>query len=190
MGRGRVSGTMLLICALAFVLQLTAGCAARRGSWSEGWYSEPLRLAGPEGQQTLQLRYRPGELPAGWRLAAAPPGDVAFYNADQGATMYSDSSCGARYEDAPLAVLLNHLLFGFTEVETVSEEELTLAARAGLLRVASSRLDGGPVQLAATVTKNGPCVFDLVYVGPPQSFDAVEGDYRAFLEGLEVEFLR
>jgi hypothetical protein len=181
---------MLLVCAAALSVQVTVGCAARRGSWSNGWYSEALHFKGPGGQQTLQLRYRPGELPASWQLASAPPGDVAFYNPDRGATMYSDSSCASRYEDAPLAVLLNHLLFGFTEVETVSEEEATLADRAALLRVASARLDGVPVQLAATVTKNGPCVFDLVYVGPPHSFEGIEVDYRAFVRGLEVEFLR
>ena len=120
----------------------------------------------------------------------SPPGDISYYHPELRATIYSDTSCGSRYDDAPLMVLLNHLLFGFTEVEMLTEEESTLSGRAALMRVARAQLDGVPVQLAAMVTKNGPCVFDLVYLSPPQSFPAGLNDYNNFYKGLSVEYQR
>jgi len=181
-------GAVLLAGFLALTALLLLGCPAKRGSWSDGWYSQDLKLAGPTGQQELQLRYQPGRLGTAWQEGTSPPGDIAYFNPELGATIYSDSSCGSRYDDAPLMVLLNHLLFGVTEVEMLREEEPTLSGRAALMRVARARLDGVPVQLAATVTKNGPCVFDLVYLSPPQSFAAGLDDYTVFYSGLAVEY--
>jgi len=181
-------GAVLLALFLVLTALLLVACPAKRGSWSDGWYRQDLSLKGPGGQQKMQLRYQLGQLAAPWQEGASPPGDVSYFNPELGATIYSDSSCGSRYDDAPLIVLLNHLLFGFTEVEILAEEESSLAGRASLSRTATARLDGVPVQLAATVTKNGPCVFDLVYLSPPRSFAAGLDDYTAFYSGLAVEY--
>ena len=186
----RSLSALLAAAAAAAALFVLLGCPAKRGHWSDGWYSEEIKLEGPAGQQTLDLRYHLGELAAPWQRGASPHGDISYFHPTLGATIYSDSSCGTRYEDAPLVVLLNHLLFGFTEVKTLREEESSLASRAALLRVATARLDGVPVQVAATVTKNGPCVFDLVYLSPPHSFAAGLDAYAAFADGLSVEYSR
>ncbi len=179
---------VLHVCALLVALLVLPACPAKRGSWSDGWYEEKITIKDPAGNHKISLRYQPGALAAPWQEATTRPGDISFYNPDLRATIYSDSSCGSRYEDAPLRILLNHLLFDFTEVETVEETEATLAGRASLFRISTAQLDGVPVQLAVTITKNGPCVFDLVYVSPVESFAAGLGDYTAFSSGLAVEY--
>jgi hypothetical protein len=187
--RARRTGTALT--ATLLVLTVTScllSCAATRGRWSGGWYSEQLSLKGGGQSKRIELRYHPGTPGDSWITSTSAASDVAFYNEGLGATMYADSSCGARYEDAPLVVLLNHLLFGFTEVKVSAEYERELAGRASLTREASARLDGVPIEVAATVTKNGPCVFDLVFVGAPGSLQMAKEQHQSFLSGLTVEY--
>ncbi len=185
--RGPLRSVLLFATATA-VSVITLSCATTQGLWANGWYSEQLHLKEAGGSKTIELRYQPGELGAGWQESPSATGDIALYSQELGATIYADSSCGSRYEDAPLPVLLNHLLFGFTEVELSDERDRDLAGRASLTREASARLDGVQVEVAATVTKNGPCVFDLVFIGPPGSLRNGESHYEQFLSGLTVEY--
>jgi len=179
---------LLAVCVLLLALLVLPGCGPKRGGWTDGWYQEEIQIKGPGGSRTVAMRYQLGDLSATWQEATTRPGDISFYNPDLRATIYSDSSCGSRYEDAPLQVLLNHLLFDFTDVETVEETQATLSGRASLLRISTAKLDGVPVQLAATITKNGPCVFDLVYMSPVESFAEGIADYNNFSSGLVVEY--
>jgi len=179
---------VLLLASVTAVSTSMISCATTQGRWADGWYSEQLQLKEAGGSKKIELRYQPGELGAGWQATPSATGDIAFYSQDLGATIYADSSCGSRYEDAPLQVLLNHLLFGFTEVELHDERSRDLAGRAALTRHGTARLDGVQVEMAATVTKNGPCVFDLVFIGPPGSLNAGEAHLEHFLSGLTVEY--
>lgn len=179
---------VLALATLTVVSAVMLSCTATRGRWADGWYSEQLLLKGAGSSKKLELRYHPGELGSSWLESPSAAGDVAFYSEDLGATIYADSSCGARYEDAPLPVLLNHLLFGFTEVQLNDERDSLLAGRASLTREATARLDGVQVEVSATVTKNGPCVFDLVFIGPPGSLQEGHSHYETFLSGLAVEY--
>ena len=168
-----------------------ASCAtAPRGQWVEGWFVQDLRVEGPTGTERYQVAYRAGKLRGSWEPAAAPPGDFAFYSGSLGATIYADSSCGKRYEDAPLTVLINHLLFGFSELETESQEEVVLSGRAGLERISTGRMDGVQVQVDLTVIKKGPGVFDLALIASPEQFLAARTDYESFRDAFAAEIRR
>ncbi len=160
------------------------------GRWSNGWWVRPVHVEGPESKHIVGLRYRAGDLGRGWSEASAPPGDFAYYNSSLGATVYADTSCGKRYDDAPLTVLSNHLTMGFEDVEIVAQTELELSGRAALERIATGGLDGVDVGLASSVVKKGPCVFDLILVSAPSSFEAALRDYRRFRDGFDAEFDR
>ena len=136
------------------------------------------------------MSYRAGALEAPWTPARDFTADFSFYNSGIGATIYGDTSCGKRYEDAPLTVLINHLVLGFTDVATVSQQERELAARGAMERVATGSLDGVTVSLALTVLRKGPCVFDLVLISPPDGFESSLTDYRAFVDGFEARVRR
>ncbi|MBJ94811.1 MAG: hypothetical protein CMP23_10120 [Rickettsiales bacterium] len=183
------SSVRLLLAALSLTAVLWAlSCANTRGSIKDGWYTQNLRLEGKQGPTLLELRYRPGSPGADWESSSSPTADLAWYSSQQQATLYSDSSCGARYEDAPLSALLQHLLFGFTDVELNEPVERSLSARAALTREGSARLDGVPVDIAVSVTKNGPCVFDLVFIGAPGSLTEGQASYQNFITGMQVEY--
>jgi len=184
-----VRRALLTAAAVALLAAPLAGCAtARSAGWVGSWWVQSVSIRHPDGSTGAQeVRYRAGDLGSGWEDGPAPPGDFAFYNPSLGATVYADTSCGRKYDDAPLHVLSNHLTMGFEDVERRSQTELELSGRAGLERLSAARLDGVPVSLATTVIKKGPCVFDLVLVSTQDGFERSLEDYRRFRDGFDAE---
>ncbi len=131
---------------ILLIAALLAGCATTGSSsgMKDGWFVKGVELEGPKGRGSVTLRYT-AAMPRGWEPGMTPPGDFAFYNPDLGATLYADTSCGKRYHDAPLNVLANHLVMGFSDLEDVEQVDLMLDDRAALERTASGTLDGVPV---------------------------------------------
>lgn len=169
---------------------LLGGCATSRGGWVDNWWVQTVQVKGPQGAYEMEVRYRAGGTGSDWEEGPAPPGDFSFYNRRLAATIYADSSCGSKYQDAPLVILSNHLTMGFDDVELDRETELTLSDRAGLERVSTGSLDGVGVALATTVLKKGPCVFDMVLIAAPDRFDDALRDYRHFRDGFDAETRR
>jgi hypothetical protein len=169
---------------------LLAGCATTSGSrMQDGWFSRSVDLEGPMGTGSVNVRYT-ATMPRGWQEGMTPPGDFAFYSPELGATLYADTSCGKRYHDAPLNILANHLVMGFADLVDVEQTEFMLDGRAALERTASGTLDGVPVTLGLTVLKNGPCVFDLIYVGHPDHRDEGLAAFRTFRDGFKARIDR
>jgi hypothetical protein len=179
------------VLAASLLLLALPGCAttgSSRGSLNkDGWFAQNVDLEGPDGRGSVRVLYTAAH-PKGWQAGMTPPGDFAFYNPALGASLYADTSCGKRYQDAKLTVLANHLVMGFADLHDVDEQELMLDGRAALERTASGTLDGVPVALGLTVLKNGPCVFDLVYIGHPDHRDEGLTAFRAFRDGFQARF--
>jgi hypothetical protein len=181
---------VLVSLATTALLLLASGCATTNGSFKAGWFTRTIHLEGPAGRSSQTLRYRTGPAQAGWGIGPAPPGDFAYYNASLGATVYADSSCGKKYDDSPLTVLSNHLTMGFEDVEQVDQSAGELSGRGSLERISKANLDGVPVMLATTVVKKDICVFDLILIARPDSFEAALADYRSLRDGFEARFER
>ncbi len=174
------------LVAAAFAFACGGPQTSARAEYRDGWWS---RAVG-EGDRKLLVSYRGGDMTSEWATARDHAADFSFYNPRLGATIYGDTSCGKRYEDAPLTVLINHQVMGFTDVETVSQTDQELSARGALERIATGRLDGVAVSLGLTVIRKGPCVFDLVLIAPAAGFDEGLADYRAFVSGFEARVRR
>ena len=97
---------------------------------------------------------------------------------------------GKKYDDSPLTVLSNHLTMGFEDVEQVDQSAGELSGRGSLERISKANLDGVPVMLATTVVKKDICVFDLILIARPDSFEAALADYRSLRDGFEARFER
>jgi len=173
---------------LVTALLLVSGCVTTSGGWVDGWWVRPVVIEGPSGRSERTLRYRTDSPSAAWQPGDTPPGDYAFYSPRYGATIYADSSCGKKFDDAPLSVLSNHLTMGFEDVETIEENESMLSDRSSLERLSSGALDGVPVRLATTVVKKGVCVFDVILVSSPRHFDSALADYRNLRDGFEAQY--
>src|SRR5947209_19114804 len=77
------------------------------------------------------VRYRVGEVTAGWKQVSLPENDLAFVSTNSPHSLAINATC-ENFEDAPLDVLTGHLLMGFTDRKV-------LAQRTGPLDVRDAR---------------------------------------------------
>jgi len=126
----------------------------------------------------LEGRYAVEAPSDGWAVVKAGGADRAFYNEALGASIYTDSNCGPRFDEAHAAILATELLAGLRDVQTVRDEPLALAGRTGVLRVHTGTLDGVPVQVALGVLNRDACTYDFALVAPPERFDAAYSAYE------------
>ncbi len=156
-----------LVLVLGVSLAFIQGCGARRSA---------ARL---EGSYTLG---DPGE---GWDRVRPGGADQAWHNRALGATLYADSNCGERFDDAALARLHDSLLGGVAG-DPLREEVRTVDGREALLRVFDGAVDGVPIRVGALILKKDVCTYDLVYIAPPDRFDAGLSGFEAMIAAFRA----
>ena len=132
-------------------------------------------------------QYLTGEPEGSWQPVEPGSADRAWFNAQDGAAMYTDSNCGRRYSDDSLERMLSHLTSGIAEGEPLSETRLQLADRAALVRTWQARLDGVPIQVGAMVLKRNNCIYDALIIAPESAFEQNWSDFQRVINGFEVE---
>jgi hypothetical protein len=128
--------------------------------------------------------YRVGQPGDGWRPQSAGSADHAWVHRDISGTIYTSSACGKRYEDGRLEDLARHLTFGIARGDAIRVEHTRLDDRAALLSVWQGALDGIAVQVGTVVTKKNACLYDLLYLAPPQHFDTGWPDFIQVMDGF------
>lgn len=159
--------TRLLLAALA--LALLPACASK--------HRQARKL---EGQ------YAVGEPASGWQRVKPGSADHAWFSSDLSASIYTDSNCGSRYDDRSLEALADSVGFGMVMGEPILQEARSIDGREGLVRTADGRLDGVGFRLGVAVLKKDACVYDLVLVSPPSTFDQAWADFEQVLAGFQA----
>lgn len=131
--------------------------------------------------------YELGELP-GWERIKDPGGaDYAWTKTELGASIFADSNCGPRYEDAKLEDLVEKQLAGLQDGDALASEQLTLSERDALRTRHLGRLDGIPVELGTTVLKKHFCTYDVVLIAPRgPAFEQAWADYVSATDGFRT----
>jgi hypothetical protein len=138
-------------------------------------------------RQQAEIRYGLGALPAAWKPGEASGGaDYSWFNRDLYATIYTDASCGDRFQDGALRDLLTHLTAGMAQGAPLREEALRLDSRDALLRVYDVELDGVALRMGAAVTIQAPCTYDLVYLAPRDRFEEGWADFVGLVSGFDA----
>lgn len=128
--------------------------------------------------------YRLGPLGPGWERHSSDA-DVAFYDPALDAMIMVNSECPAEH-DAPLRVAANTLLLGFTDRQTLGEESVYLSGREALHRRLRAKLDGVPLTLDLFVLKKDECLYDLVYLAPPDAPARGDADFERLVAGFDT----
>ena len=132
------------------------------------------------------VRYRIGELPAGWQQVRLEGNDLAFLSKGSGHSLAINATCEDT-DDPTLPVLTRHLLMGFTARTTLDEQTVTLDGREGLRSHVTARLDGVPVELLLLVLKKNGCVYDFTYLSPQGKFEEQRSAFEGLVAGFQVE---
>lgn len=158
---------------LAILPTFLVGCA-HQGGYSGDFYTK------------RGVQYYVGGVPAGWRLMDFMGNDIAFVAEDSQHLIAVNATC-EEYEDAPLKVLTQHLLMGFTERKVVNEELRTLQEREALYSRYLAKMDGVPRELMLVVLKKDGCVYDFIYISPPGRFEEKLATFEEILKRFRTE---
>lgn len=121
----------------------------------------------------------------GWQIMEPLPGaDLAVRDVQSDAHMAVSASCPER-ERGPLPALVQHLFFGLRDVERLHEERIMVDGAVGINAVIKASWEGRPVQIRSVVIQRKGCLYDLIYVAPPETFAVRSADFDAFLGGWQ-----
>ncbi len=158
----------------ALVIALSCGCG-----WGCGHTSSLQDGVLHKGGVSVRF----GPVPAGWTSITVQGADVAYRDeADEGSVLF-DVRCHDRDDDAPLPSLTEHLIMGTTARDVQREDTIPFDGREALHTLMTAKLDGVPMQYDLYVMKKDGCVYDLVYVAPPDRFAAGSASFERFATG-------
>ena len=125
-------------------------------------------------------------VPAGWQQISVDRASLAYRDDPHDASVLVNARCGAKDGDAPLLALTNHLLMGTTGREVIAEETLPFDAREALHTRLSAKLDGVPRSFDIFVLKKDGCVYDFVFVAPPDQVGLGAPAFEEFVRGFHT----
>lgn len=125
-------------------------------------------------------------VPAGWIMTHDAQADLTLKHRDGRHAMLVNASCGPARQRGPLAALARHLLSGLRERSVVTREDVSVNGQVARHAVIDGRMGdtGEPVRLELYVMRDERCLYDFLYVAPPEAFDAE----RPAFERLVREF--
>ncbi len=125
------------------------------------------------------------QLPAGWQVVPDGRADLALSRREAPGGMLVNATCDGREPERTLEVLTLHLLFGLKERQILARAEVQVNEQPAERTVFEGRsAEGGPVQGEAYVIKVADCVYDLLYVSPPEFFEQGRPDFDRFVRSL------
>jgi hypothetical protein len=130
--------------------------------------------------------FRLSPTPATWKRVALPAADLAFRDLAHEGSILVNSRCTTADRDAPLLSLTEHLIIGTTDRRITREETVPFDAREARHTLLRARLDGVPMEYDIFVLKKDGCVFDLVYVAPPDAAGGGAADFEQFVRGFHT----
>jgi hypothetical protein len=123
---------------------------------------------------------------AGWEQLDAGDAVLAFRHDDDHAVILLHARCGIDGDDVPLIALTNHLFLDFTEREIETQEVVPFDGREAMHTLLTAKLDGVVMRYEVWVLKKDGCVYDMLYLAPPGSFDRRRGAFTALVRGFST----
>ena len=168
-GRWRTAAGIALVPVL-----LTAGCAVKR--IDNGVYHSPkgyrVTIPGPhwsavtDGRADLELRHR-----------SSP------------AAMAVNAVCDAATTRRGARILSRQLLVGLRGRKVVESGDVEIAGRTAVRAVVDARQEGSetPVRIETIVLNDDRCVYDLMYVAPPATFDDTRAEFERLADSFRTD---
>jgi hypothetical protein len=155
------------LAAFAIALASTA-CGSTGTSLEAGVFRAPGGVA-----------FRVGDVSPEWHRVDTGEAALA-YRDDHGESLLVDGRCNLRGDDIPLVALTNQLIMGTTDRNYVMEETIPFDRREARHTVMRAKLDGVLMVWDLYVMKKDACVYDVVYVAPPDRFDGGRAAFERF----------
>ena len=122
-------------------------------------------------------------------LTSTEASDVAYQSKETAAIISLNSACRKHLEEPEqsLRTLTNLLLLGMTDVTLHKEEPESIQNTPALRTTVEGKLNGEPMMLRTVVLRRATCIYDLVYMSRPKSFDLRSPDFNRFVSSLKLK---
>lgn len=127
-----------------------------------------------------------GPVPARWRKLDVSHAALAFRDDRDEATIAANGRCRGEADDVPLKSLTQHLFMRFTERQIERQEVVPFDQREAMHSVVVAKLDGVPMKFDVWVMKKDGCVYDLMYMAPPDRFGRGSLEFSRFVSGFHT----
>ena len=125
-------------------------------------------------------------VPRAWRRVEVTDASLAFRDDAQQASILVNGRCFAADSRTPLLALTNHLLMGTTEREFLAQEIEPFDKREALHTKLFAKWDGVRRLVDIFVVSKDGCVYDFVYVGPPDSSEEAVAAFESFVRKVRT----
>jgi hypothetical protein len=163
----------LALAALVLTCGVIAGCA------STGLEGNVYRGDG------YAFRLEPPK--EGWEQLDAGDAVLAFRDDGDRAIILVHARCGVDGDDVPLVALTNHLFLEFTEREIEKQEVVPFDGREAMHTLLTAKLDGVLMRYEVWVLKKDECVYDMLYLAPPATFEHSRAAFTALVRGFSTK---
>lgn len=153
----------------ALLLLLGAGCTAGRIEGGVFYSAKGYRVTVPG--------------PA-WQAVLDDGADLELRRTEPRGGIVVSATCEGSPPRRGLPVLARHLTFGIEGREVLDRGEVAVAGRSAFRSVIQGRLDGNPVKMETYVMKGERCVYDFLYVAPPDGFASGVEEFRVFVRSF------
>ena len=85
--------------------------------------------------------------------------------------IYVDSNCKQKFEDRPLKDSYLSLTQGITTGTPIQQNKRIIDKREALFTIQNGVIDGISIRLASVVLSKDECLYDFLYIAPPEDFD-------------------
>jgi len=128
--------------------------------------------------------YRVTVPPAGWSVASETSADLELRRTDPPGGIAVAATCEGSPLRRPLPVLMRHLTFGLSDRQVLERGAARAGPEPGERQVLRGRLDGVEVMVEAVVARDDRCVYDFLYVSPPEHFAAGRPVFEALVQSF------
>ncbi len=146
----------------------------------------PARSFDGEVYRSGPVAFRIGPIPRGWRHVEVTDAALAFRDDAHGASILVNARCKKPDDVTPLVALTNQLVMGSTEREVAAQEVEPFDGREALRTRMRAKWDGVPMSHEIFVLKRDGCVYDFVYSGAPEGFEAGVPAFDAFARSFRA----
>lgn len=115
--------------------------------------------------------------------------DASYQSTETASVISLNSSCRASLlEDArDLRSFTDLLLLGISDVRDREERQLKLQKQDALQTTLTGKMNGQDIRLRAIVLREQDCVYDLMYVAKPKTFDVEAKEFSDFVDSFRLK---
>ena len=159
---------------LGLAVLLASGCAVKRIENGVYHSSKGYRVTIPNGE---------------WSPLHESAADLALGHRGAAARMAVNGVCEGPAPRRSPAVLARQLVIGLREVTVVERGTAEVGGRSGARMVLDGRLENAAtlVRVESVSMKDGRCLYDFLYVAPPDVFGATRDDFARFVASFGTE---